>query len=556
MIIPRTSQLILVATGIASAAGEPRRRCAYGDSCWPGARTWNQFNATVGGRLIHSVPPAAVCHAQLYNADQCAVAKESWLDSFWRTNQTGAYAATVWETGKTGQCSIDTPVEARCDQGIVPYYAVDARTVQDIQKTVRFADKKDISLVIKNTGHDHLGRSSGKGALSIWTHHMKGMKWHNSFIPQGAPAGTSGIPAVTLKAGEQWFDVYQAAAKRGVLVVGGSARTVGAAGGYLLGGGHSPFAHYYGLAADNLLEASIVSADGRHRVINSFTDPEYFWAIRGGGGSAWGVITSVTYKTHPVPSSLLIGLVQLNASSADSYKHLVAESLKLLPDVTDAGYTGYGNMKDGFAAIFLQPNGTVESFNETFAPFFNLTQLTGVSGTVGAYPSSWADYMKTFLRDPNIATNIQDSGRLLTADVLTKKSQMLAEFIHENRQGGAGFNFIGKVNNDQRDNTAIHDVWKDSHGLIGIGIDWKDTASVEERQQKIQQIVRLSERFTEIVGEDGGTYINEANPYEPQWQKVFWGDKYNRLLKIKERVDPTKLFVCNRCVGSDFVLEP
>jgi hypothetical protein len=102
------------------------------------------------------------------------------------------------------------------------------------------------------------------------------------------------------------IDVYQAAAKQGVLIVGGSARTVGAAGGYLLGGGHSPFAHNYGLAVDSqwlvptslshtsngnadLLEMSIVSADGEHRVINPYSDPEYFWAVRGGGGSAWGV---------------------------------------------------------------------------------------------------------------------------------------------------------------------------------------------------------------------------------------------------------------------------
>lgn len=48
-----------------------------------------------------------------------------------------------------------------------------------------------------------------------------------------------------------WIDVYEAASKKGVIVVGGSARSVGAAGGYLLGGGHSPFAHYYGLAADS-----------------------------------------------------------------------------------------------------------------------------------------------------------------------------------------------------------------------------------------------------------------------------------------------------------------
>lgn len=54
-------------------------------------------------------------------------------------------------------------------------------------------------------------------------------------------------------------DVYAAAAKQGVIIVGGSARTVGAAGGYVLGGGHSPFAHTYGLAADSVSTSSFAS---------------------------------------------------------------------------------------------------------------------------------------------------------------------------------------------------------------------------------------------------------------------------------------------------------
>jgi hypothetical protein len=107
----------LLSTAV-GAQSQPRRRCAYGDDCWPSVDTWNQFNTTVGGKLIRSVPSAAVCHAGRYNADQCAVAKSSWLDSFWRTNQTGAYAAILWEMGYTGQCFIDTAVEAPCDQGI------------------------------------------------------------------------------------------------------------------------------------------------------------------------------------------------------------------------------------------------------------------------------------------------------------------------------------------------------------------------------------------------------------------------------------------------------
>ena len=114
-------QTPLSALGLLSLAvgaqSQPRRRCAFGDDCWPSVDTWNQFNATVGGRLIRSVPSAAVCHTQRYNAKQCAVAKSSWLDSFWRTNQTGAYAAILWEMGETGQCFVDTAVNAPCDQG-------------------------------------------------------------------------------------------------------------------------------------------------------------------------------------------------------------------------------------------------------------------------------------------------------------------------------------------------------------------------------------------------------------------------------------------------------
>ncbi len=103
---------------VVHAQSQPRRRCAFGDDCWPNAATWDQFNATVGGRLIRSLPSAAVCHAERYNANQCAVAKSSWLDSFWRTNQAGSYSATLWEMGPTGQCFVDTAINAPCDQGI------------------------------------------------------------------------------------------------------------------------------------------------------------------------------------------------------------------------------------------------------------------------------------------------------------------------------------------------------------------------------------------------------------------------------------------------------
>lgn len=88
------------------------------------------------------------------------------------------------------------------------------------------------------------------------------------------------------------LDVYNDAGAHNVIVTGGSARTVGAAGGYLTGGGHSAWSYFYGLAVDNLLEVTIINARGELQTINKYTNPEHFYAIRGGGGSAWGVCKS------------------------------------------------------------------------------------------------------------------------------------------------------------------------------------------------------------------------------------------------------------------------
>lgn len=102
----------------------------------------------------------------------------------------------------------------------------------------------------------------------------------------------------------------------------------------------------------------------------------------------------------------------------------------------------------------------------------------------------------------------------------------------------------------------MHPAWNDGRGVFSISTDWADDAPEDEKHALRLELVEVSQRLGGIVGQGGGTYVNEANPYEPDWKNVFWGEKYGRLLKIKRRVDPENLFVCNRCVGSNIVLEP
>ncbi|KDN50609.1 hypothetical protein RSAG8_01107, partial [Rhizoctonia solani AG-8 WAC10335] len=260
-------------------------RCTSSDSCWPSSSIWSSFNSSIGGRLVEPHPPAWPCHDPHYDAAACAEAQQNWADSFWRSNQTGAMQALQWDSP---ECGIDTPRNVTCPQGLVPTYAVVAENADDVSKAVKFAQKHNLKLVIKNTGHDYLGRSSGAGAFSIWTHKLGGIDFTDSFVAEGC-SGDQGIPAVTVGAANQWYDVYKAADEHNVTVVGGAARSVGAAGGWLQGGGHSPLGVKYGMGVDNVLQFQVVTADGKIVVANKCQNKDLFWAMRGGGGSTWGV---------------------------------------------------------------------------------------------------------------------------------------------------------------------------------------------------------------------------------------------------------------------------
>lgn len=144
--------------------------------------------------------------------------------------------------------------------------------------------------------------------------------------------------------------------------------------------------------------------------------------------------------THPEPTHIQVAFVQLNGTTNETIRSVVQKSLEIIPHVTDAGYTGYSFFSNGFSGIFLQPNGTNENFAAAFAPFYELAAQANVSGQVGTFPfPTWIDYCNAFLSDPNIATNVIDASRLLTADVLTNKAKDLTDLIME--EGGGGFNF-------------------------------------------------------------------------------------------------------------------
>jgi FAD/FMN-containing dehydrogenase len=182
-------------------------------------------------------------------------------------NKSGALQWENWEAWpeQNQQCYVESPRSVPCGQGRVSLYSAEVESAAHIQAAVNFAVTYNIKLAIKNSGHDFLGRSSAPDSLQISTYKMKNITVVDNFVPS-VPSGTTapvGIKAVTLGAGVQQHDLYTFLATQGVMVVGGSSNTVGIAGGYIQGGGHSLMGFIAGMASDNALEFKLVAANVR-----------------------------------------------------------------------------------------------------------------------------------------------------------------------------------------------------------------------------------------------------------------------------------------------------
>ena len=106
--------------------------------------------------------------------------------------------------------------DGNCTLGGFPVYSVNVSTVAQVQLAVNFARNANVRLVIKNTGHCYLGKSSGAGALSVWTHNLKDIE----YIPEYDGPGYQG-PALKVGAGVTVKEVYEAADKHDGIVLGG-----------------------------------------------------------------------------------------------------------------------------------------------------------------------------------------------------------------------------------------------------------------------------------------------------------------------------------------------
>ncbi|EFJ36236.1 hypothetical protein SELMODRAFT_230086 [Selaginella moellendorffii] len=515
--------IVIVAFQLAQSFRPPCQCTAFDRHCWPDSQSWATFNASIDGKLIRVVPPASPCHDPAFNRRACREARQRWSFPFWRADQPGAMQASNWESnGITDRCSIDSPRNSTCSQGSVPIYTVAARKASHIQAAVGFAAARNLRLVVKNTGHDYLGRSTAAGALSIWTHQMKSMRFHHRFLPRGCSRRSKDatyLPAVTVGAGVQWEELYQAVFDRKFVIVGGGSSSVGAAGGHPQGGGHSPLSPTFGLAADNVLEFSVVTADGSLVVANRCQNQDLYWAMRGGGGGTFGIAVTATHRLYPALDSLVFAQYNLSTPDKPSFQRTLARFTELHPSLERAGWAG------------------------TFA----ITNTTGLTLSCRD-----VDTANTGIATAGIPLLL--ASRLIPRTTVAYSPGNLAEVMVRIRELFPRVSLTGvfvgggAVSRDDRDN-AVNPAWRRALWHVILGRSWSD--GDDRAEQRARAELSAANAMLIDLTPGSGAYGNEADFSEPQWQESLFGEHYTRLLAIKKRVDPAGIFRCHHCVGSE-----
>jgi FAD/FMN-containing dehydrogenase len=574
--------LSLMSSGLPAqaAAGKVRlRRVRPSDPGWPAAGAWRKLNAAIGGNLLAVQPLLAACQHDSTGA-ACHEVLANLRNPFYISDQPAGTEVSGWLDAWTPAPSV---------------YAVKARRTADVVAGVDFARENRLRLAVKGTGHSYQGTSCAPDSLLIWTHAMNTVTVHDAFVARGCEGKMAPVPAVSCGAGAMWIDLYHAVTTgAGRYVQGGGCTSVGVAG-LIQSGGFGSFSKGFGTAASGLLEAEVVTADGRVRTVNACSDPELFWALKGGGGGSFGVVTRLTLRTHELPRFFGAAWGRIKAQSDAAFRRLLARffefyAAKLLnPHWGEQVHIGSDNVLE---LSMVQQGLDDEQTRALWQPFFDYVAASPLDFTVaeklGAratparhwwdvagnpsmiqdkrpdavpYHGWWEgdqDQVGAFLHAydslwlPASLLEAQAQPRLIEA--LFAGSRHKSIQLHFNKGlAGAPQSALAAARS-----TATHPGVTEAFVLVliadgerpaypGMARPPMDLAAAHADARAIAAATAQVRK----LAPDAGSYVSESNYFNERWSQDFWGRNYPRLRAVKDRYDPDGLFCVHHGVGSE-----
>ena len=461
------------------------------------------------------------------------------------TNETRVLGdATVAELAAELRGSVICPGDPKYDEARAlwngahdkhPALIVQCAGPADVAAALRFARSEKLEVAVRGGGHSIPGFSSVDGGIMIDLSPMRGVLVN--------PAAKR----VIVQGGSTWHDVDVETQAHGLATTGGLVSTTGV-GGFTLGGGIGWLMRRYGLAADNLISADIVTADGEFVHASAEDNAELFWALRGGGGN-FGVVTSFEYSLYEVGPTLAGGAIFYGGDDAATVLRAWREWLPTAPDEL----TTLVNLATAPPAPFLPESihgkrvvaiaglyaGPVDEGLEALAPLRSIAEpvadlfgpipYLGMQGLFDAlHPKGDGNYFKsTHMTElPDDAIDALLSGQ---HSVTSPQNEI---HVHDLR-GAVARGPIGGTPFPHRDSPYV----------VNVIAKWAGGGPGPEHAAWARDVVDSLEKFG-----PGSVYVNFMGDVQDtdQLRSAYGGDTYDRLVAVKDRFDPDNVFHLNQ----------
>ncbi|HEX5152465.1 MAG TPA: FAD-binding oxidoreductase [Parafilimonas sp.] len=578
--IPGTGLAAFTSPGNILERAKKFKRVRPGDAQWPSPQKWEALNKAVNGNLVKIESPLAVCNPGTNNAS-CDEIFRNLKNPYFIGDNPALTQTSGWLDAWASAPSV---------------YAVAAKNAGDVAAAVNFARENNLRVVIKGGGHSYQGTSCSADSLLIWTRAMNKISLLDDFVAQGCKEEPQ--PAVSVEAGCIWMQVYNAVTtKGGRYVQGGGCATVGVAG-LIQSGGFGSFSKNYGMAAASLLEAEVVTADGKILIVNACNHPELFWALKGGGGGSLGVVTKLILKTHQLPEYFGVVFGAVKAKTDTAFLQLISSLIGFYQEKLFNPHWGEqvrfsANNIMNITMLFhglnqQQAEGVWKSFKDELNPddYEWISPLMAI-----ALPAQrlWdSNFLKAnapnFIESDNRPdapgenifwkSNKDEAGQFLYAyhsawlpsSLLEKNKQpeLAAALFAASRYWTLSLHFNKGLAGAPEDavaaagNTATNPEVLNAFALAIIAGEGKPAfAGIDGHEPNIDAARNAATKINNAMNEllkivpGAGAYVSESNFFQKNWQQAFWGSNYSRLSAAKKKYDPQGLFFVHHGVGSE-----
>jgi FAD/FMN-containing dehydrogenase len=436
------------------------------------------------------------------------------------------------------------PYDARYD-GTRPAAVARVASDADVAAALAFAREHRVPFSVRSGGHCYAGWSTGTGlVLDV------------SGLAANKVTGT----ALVAGAGSRLVDVYQAAARAGRGIPAGSCPTVGLAG-LALGGGVGVLTRAWGLTCDAVRAVRIVTADGHVRDVDAHSDPDLFWACRGGGGGSFGVVTRFTLDTHPAPAVSLFYLrfpwsaardvVAAWQAWAPGADHRAWSTCKLLttrqgpPQVTVSGtWIGPADAVGTLLAPLLRHAGAAPVVRSVRRRSYLAAMLTEAGCDPADPAACHLPPAGRLTREPFAATSHMPPAPMSSAGIaaLVRAVEHCVGTPGLDQAGASLDALGGAVAAVPAAATAF--VHRGSPFSVQYTATWRDGARAGAPYDRLVRGMRTT--MTPYLG--GGAYVNYADAALPGWAQAYYGTNLPRLKKVKAEVDPGRVFTFPQAV--------